>query len=61
MEDNNYTRKSWFSRPVEWIVSGAELKTNGALNREIAAWSEVMGRMSAELWASDRQGQQAGH
>jgi len=50
------TRKFWFGRPSPWLGGQFERAPNPAIDREIAAWSEFMGRTSAELWAADRRG-----
>lgn len=61
MEDTHRMRKSWFTRPVDWIAEQVEQEKRIRRDREIAAWSEIMGQMSAEIWTSDRQGHQASH
>jgi hypothetical protein len=48
-------RKAWFGSPAYWLAGQFGRAPNPA-DREIAAWSEVLGRANAELWTADRRG-----
>ena len=56
MSRNNRMRKTWLGRSAYWLADQFDRAPNPAADREIAAWSEYMGRTSAELWAADRRG-----
>ena len=55
MNRNNRLRKTWLGRSAYWLAGQFDRGPNSA-DREISAWSEFMGRTSAELWAADRRG-----
>jgi len=50
---NTRIRKIWVARSAWWLAGRFERTANPAVDREIAAWGEFMGRSSAELWAAD--------
>ena len=56
MNSNNRSRKTWLGHPAYWLAGQYDREPNIIADREIAAWSEFMGRASAELWAADRRG-----
>ena len=49
-------RKAWFGSPAYWLAGQFDRAPNPALDREIAAWSELLGRANAEIWTADRRG-----
>jgi hypothetical protein len=49
-------RRSWLGSPGFWLAGQFDRAANPVLDREIAAWSEVLGRANAELWSNDRRG-----
>ena len=56
MTRKTVNRKSWFGTPAFWLAGQFDRAPNPTLDREIAAWSEHLGRANAELWAGDRRG-----
>ena len=56
MTRRTVNRKSWFGAPAYWLAGQFDRAPNPTLDREIASWSEHLGRANAELWAADRRG-----
>ena len=56
MNRKTNARKSWLGSPAYWLSGQFDRAPNTVLDREIAAWSELLGRANAELWTADRRG-----
>jgi hypothetical protein len=54
--NRNNRRNTWLVRQPCWLAGQFDRAPNAIADREVAAWSEFMGRASAELWAADRRG-----
>jgi hypothetical protein len=56
MNSKTRNRKSWLGSPAYWLSGQFNRAPNPTVDREIAAWSEFLGRANAELWTADRRG-----
>ena len=56
MNSKTRNRKHWLGSPAFWLAGQFDRAPNPTLDREIAAWSELLGRANAELWTADRRG-----